>query len=180
MLRSILGVGLLALVTGCEPKPRAPSLENEAVFQDNKLNVRFVAPEGWVLFARSSVPPGPVTKPIRIVAYHRGSSDGGADLELYIADFPANKPLMEYLKEHPVGPEKWKETGTPTPLQLEASSGIKHQLVSVHQAHRQREIWEFRRKGDRVYLMICSAMTADRSTRDQAERAVKSITFPQD
>ena len=169
----------ISLITGCEQTPRAPSLANEAVFQDSSLGVRFVAPEGWVLYARTTPPGGIVTKPIRIVGYQRPATDGRADLELYIADYPKSKSLIEYLREHPIGPEKWLEKSS-SDLKIGSIEATNHLLVSVHQSFRQRDVWEIRRKGDRVFLFICSAMTSDRGVRDQARRAVESVTFQLD
>jgi hypothetical protein len=132
------------------------------------------------MYARTNPPAGVVSKPTRIVAYIRTTIDGRGDLELYIADYPANQTLMEYLKEHPIGPDKWQEKGPPTEVNLASSTAKLHSLNTGPQGKWIRDVWEIRRKVDRVFLFICSAMTADRGVRDQARRAVESVTFQLD
>ena len=177
----LFGLLMLGLAgTGCEPAPRAPSLENTTIYQDATIGLRFLAPQGWILYARTVTPRGTVDKPIRLVGYQRGTPDGRADLELYIADYPAEKGLMNYLAEHPIGPEKWQLKGEPTTVNFNGVQAKKYLLVSVHQSFRQRDFWEIRRSDQRVILFICTAMTADRSTREQASRAVETATFELD
>lgn len=171
---------LLGFGMGCEPTPKAPSLDNVAVYQERVVGIRFLAPEGWILYARTMPPRGRVEKPIRLVGFQRGTADGRAELELYICDYSASQSLNEYLKAHPIGPERWKELTPPQPVTLGGVSGLKHTWVTEKQAARQRDLCELRREGDRVFLFVCTAMTMDRSTRDQARRAVETVTFQVD
>ena len=43
------------LLAGCQPKPKAPALLDEPVFQSDE-GFRFLVPEGWIMAARGNVP----------------------------------------------------------------------------------------------------------------------------
>src|SRR5688572_22928786 len=60
---AVSAVALLAL--GCSSdRPKAPPLTNEAVYQNDKIGLRFLTPEGWKVTARTDLPPGQLPRPV--------------------------------------------------------------------------------------------------------------------
>src|SRR5580700_9168564 len=99
-------VGLLAsfaALGGCTERPKAPPLVNEAVYQYESTGLRFLTPEGWSITSRAIRPPGPLTKPMLLVAYHEKQGEHPAALELLAADLPEDADLEKYLLENRLG-----------------------------------------------------------------------------
>src|SRR5688572_19251430 len=88
-------LAVLALA-GCDGKPRAPALTTEAVYTSDAIGLTFVAPEGWVLFAKATPPPGKYDRPLRMVAYQQAAGDSRTNFELYAIDLPDGQGLMSY------------------------------------------------------------------------------------
>src|SRR5262245_1447579 len=87
----------LALLLGCTPKPVAPALRDEPVYQNDQEGFRFLVPEGWSQNARTEVPPGPVEKERLLVQYKRRPPAKPATLEVSMADLPSSTNLATYL-----------------------------------------------------------------------------------
>ena len=171
---------LLAALTGCDDRPRAPALTNEAVYSDSTSGLTFVAPEGWVLYAKVNLPEDrKLDYPQRLVAYRVGGGDRAGGFELYALDLPAGQGLLDYLAEpkKAIGAEKWTTPkGQPTEETINGATATRYVQTSLRKADRRRELIEFRRP-DRTYLFTMTYKASDTQTREQAQRAVQSATW---
>ena len=169
---------LLAVLAGCEDKPRAPALTTEAVYSDSDAGLTFVAPEGWVLYAKVNLPADhKLGHPQRLVAYRVGGGDRNGSFELYALDL-GGKGLLEYLAgpKMAIGAEKWTDKGKPTEETINGTNATRYLQVGAGKADRRRELIEFRRP-DRTYVFVLSYKATDTQTREQAQRAVQSATW---
>jgi hypothetical protein len=87
---------------GCAERPKAPPLVNDTVYQNDKIGLRFLAPEGWSIASRADLP-ATLPKPIILVAYHTSKGDLSAELEVLAADLPEGSDYGEFLIEHRIG-----------------------------------------------------------------------------
>src|SRR5689334_537493 len=94
--RMVLLLVVMLLGLGCQPKPKAPALLDEPVYQTDE-GFRFLVPEGWIMSARANVPPGPVEKERLLVQYRRASGESQATLEVSMMDLPEDADLAAYL-----------------------------------------------------------------------------------
>jgi hypothetical protein len=164
----------LAALVGCESRPQAPALANEAVYENDAAGVRFVAPEGWVTSGKSALPPGTFEKPVRLVSY--SASAGHAGLDLYAIDLPAGQELPAYLEQHAIGADKWVAKG---PGKAETINGVpatRYVHTSAKKGDRTRELTAFAR-GARSYVFVLVYANSDGSARDAGRRAVESVTW---
>src|SRR5262245_5986978 len=83
--RAVLAASLLVLV-GCSNRPHAPPLTTEAVYQNDAIGLRFLAPAGWPVQSRATLPAGRLTKPIILVSYQRVPGDKPAEFKVLAAD----------------------------------------------------------------------------------------------
>src|SRR4051812_863538 len=108
---------LVLPVAGCaDPRPKAPPLANDAVYQNDKIGLRFLVPEGWLVASRADLPPGPLTKPLVLAGYQNPRGERPADLEVLAADLPADADPGTFAAGHRVGPDKWAPTGPGVPV----------------------------------------------------------------
>src|SRR5213594_4361713 len=94
-IRALLPFVMLA--AGCSDRPKAPPLVNESVYQNERVGVRFLAPEGWSITSRSEVPPGPLARPVLLVSYVQSKAEKAAEFELLTAELPEFDDLGRYL-----------------------------------------------------------------------------------
>jgi hypothetical protein len=177
----ILRIPLLAVavacLAGCDEQPRAPALVNEAVYTNDAIGLSFVAPEGWVLFAKAELPPGQHDRPMRLVAYQQTAGDTRTNFELYAIDVPKDQGLMAYLAKQPIGPEKWKARGEPAAVTINGARAVRYSEAGIaNRSDMRRDLVEFRRP-DRVYLFVTTYKASDAKAREQATRAVESATW---
>lgn len=182
MRPSCVMLSLVLLVTapaGCEEKPRAPALTTEAVYSNTDAGLTFVAPEGWVLYAKVNLPAGhKLDRPQRLVAYQVGGGDRKGSFDLYALDLPAGQGLPEYLAgpKMAIGAEKWTDKGKPVEETINGVKATRHVQAGAGKADRRRELVEFRRP-DRTYVFTVTYKASDTQTREQAQRAIQSATW---
>jgi hypothetical protein len=164
-----------AAACGCADRPRAPALTTDAVFEDARVGLRFVVPDGWVMGMRAVPPPGPLAAPTRLVRYQSTTPDRAADLELLAIDLAESTDIAQYLADYHAAGKKW--TAGPTePLTVNGVSGSRYEYSAAAQQGFRREVSAFRR-GGRVYLFMTTHGAADTDSRDQVRRAVASIVW---
>jgi hypothetical protein len=169
--------GSLALLAGCDGKPRAPALTTEAVYTSDAIGLTFVAPEGWVLFAKATPPPGKYDRPLRMVAYQQTAGDTRTNFELYAIDLPDGQGLLAYLAKEPIGAEKWADKGPPAAETVNGAAATRYtQAGTGPRADWRRDLVEFRRP-DRTYLFVTTYKASDTRAREQARRAVETATW---
>ena len=87
-------------MTGCTPRPSAPALRDDPVYQNDREGFHFLAPEGWQQSVRSDIPPGKVDKERPLVNYQRNTGVTPASIRVSLADLPASTDiLLEALAE---------------------------------------------------------------------------------
>ncbi len=160
----------LGLVTGCDAGPRAPALVTETVFADPAAGVTFVTPDGWAIAGRSTLPAGPLSRPIRLVSYFRPGGKVRAEFDVYVADLPAGADVLAYLASHPFGAEKWTAAGPPTPA---APGGTRYAYTAPRgKQTARREVVAVPRSGR--HLLFVTTAPADDPAFDQTRPAVQS------
>jgi hypothetical protein len=170
---------LLAALAGCDSRPRAPALTTEAVYSNSDSGLTFVAPEGWVLYAKVNLPADhKLDRPQRLVAYQVGGGDRKGSFDLYALDIPEGQGLLEYLAgpKMAIGAEKWVTKGPPAEETINGVKATRHIQVSPGKADRRRDLIEFRRP-DRTYVFTTTYKASDTQTREQVQRAIQSATW---
>jgi hypothetical protein len=173
--RLIVLLALLLLVAGCAERPKAPPLVNDTVYHNDKIGLRFLAPEGWSMSSRADLPPGTLPKPIILVGYHSKKGDT-AQLELMAADLPADSDLGKFLVENRIGSAVWT-LQPPEKLTINGVEATRHVLTrTASRGEVRREATAFRR-GERVYFFIVTFAANDPAARDAARQCVQSANW---
>jgi hypothetical protein len=152
-------------------------LRYEAVYQNDKIGLRFLAPEGWTIAMRSELPSGPLPKPVVLVGYVQSKGDKPAELQLLATELPEDKDLGAFLTEFRIGADKWGVKSGPEPVTVNGSAGTRYVMArgaGKNEFH--REATAFRR-GGRVYFFIITFGVADPDRRDQARKSVESAVW---
>ncbi|HEV3383642.1 MAG TPA: hypothetical protein VG097_02440 [Gemmata sp.] len=167
----------IAVVGGCTERPKAPPLINEAVYQYELIGLRFLTPEGWSITSRSTLPPGPLTKPMMLVAYHEKQGEHPAAFELLAVDLPEDTDMGKYLLENRLGKGLWTIKSPAEKITVNEAEATRY-LLSQQEGKTEhlREATVFRRAG-RVYLFIASFAPTDLGSRDQVRRSIESVTW---
>jgi hypothetical protein len=172
-----LRIAGVVILVGCNPRPRAPALENEPVYQNKREGFRFVVPEGWVQHAKADIPPGKTEKERLLVSYLRPVRGKPVFLEVSLADLPESRDLAAYLAESPYGTSKWRRVGTPLDLDINGVPATRYSYTTrVGKDDLIKEVTVFRR-GERVYLFAGVYPTGDSQSREQLRRAAASTIW---
>jgi hypothetical protein len=170
-------IAALLLACSCQPRPRAPALLDEPVYQNEREGFRFLVPEGWSMSARSDLPPGPADKERLLVQYRRSTADRPATFEVSMADLPEGTDLAAYLGGPAFGAERWKPSAAPQPLQVGGADATRFRFTArVDGADLAREVTAVRR-GGRIYFFTVLAPPADTTAPEQVRRAVGRIVW---
>src|SRR5262249_23226620 len=111
--RTVAAALLLTALTGCgSSRPRAPALQDEPVFENKQEGLRFLAPNGWKMRARTEVPAGKLTAERLLVEYQNLNPDRPANLEVIMADVSPSIGLPECAESRGQAPEEWRKTGS--------------------------------------------------------------------
>ena len=163
---------------GCNSRPRAPALRPEAVYQNEQEGFRFLAPEGWDVFARTALPPGPVPKEKLLIGYRKPSQEPRpATFEVSCADLPESADLTAHQAGPATAPHPWRPNKPAEPLSVGDVPATRITLAQGSgPAALTREVVAVRR-GGRVYFFSLTAAANDTASRDQARRAVASVVW---
>jgi hypothetical protein len=174
-----LPLALLAtvLAAGCTEKPKAPPLTNDAVYQNDKIGLRFLVPEGWVVSQRAELPPGSLAKPVVLAAYQNPKGERPTDLEVLAADLSPDDDTAGFLAEHNVGPDKWAPAGPAAGVTINGVTASRHVLVRQGGKEEYRREATVFRRGGRVYVFLIAYAAADPASRDAARKAVESAAW---
>ena len=119
----------LLIAGGCTEKPKAPPLVNDTVYQNDKIGLRFLAPEGWSVSSRAELPADALPKPIIVIAYHFNKGGTHSELEVLAADLSENAELGKFLAEHRIGAVAW--TLKPPPESVTINGSRRDSLCDV-------------------------------------------------
>src|SRR6516162_1803979 len=106
--RSSSSLMLIALALGCGDQPRAPSLQNEPVYQNSREGFRLLVPEGWTMHARGELPSGQLDRERMLVSYELLQTDKPATFQITAADLAADTDLKKYLSGTAFGIVDWQ------------------------------------------------------------------------
>lgn len=161
-------MGLIAVLVlaGCSRGPRAPALEDGAVYQNDQERFRFVVPNGWAQQMKTLLPPGRVAKERTLVLY-RCFEPSAASLEVSVRDFTAEESVERHLTKKEIAGAKWKMRGDPEPITLGGVAATRYYLeASVKDKRTFREV-VVRRRGERALLFNGMFLPGDTFRRDQ-------------
>jgi hypothetical protein len=174
--RAVLAACLL-VIAGCSNRPHAPPLTTEAVYQNDAIGLRFLAPAGWPVQSRATLLAGRSAKPIILVSYQRVPSDKPAEFKVLAADLASDTSLEHFLTDMQVGPETWSPPSAAQPLTVNGAEATRFvQSRTQGKEEYRREVTAFRR-GDRVYLFLVNFLASDAASRDAVRAAVGSVTW---
>lgn len=173
--RLLLPFALLA--AGCSDRPTAPPLVNEAVYRNEAVGVRFLAPEGWSVVSRADPPAGQLPRPVVLVSYMHSQGEKPAEFELVAADVPEGDDPGRFLAGHRIGGEKWAVKGPPEQVTVGGLPATRYVMTRRAGKDEYRREATAVRRGGRVYFFVVSFGAADPERRDQARRCVESVTW---
>jgi hypothetical protein len=175
-LASVLLAVVVMFGGGCHPKPKAPALIDEPVFQSEQ-GFRLLVPEGWTMAARGNVPPGPIEKERLLVQYHRASGDSPATLEASVMDLPEEVDLTEYLSQPSFSVRRWKPMGQAESIEAGGKRGTRLRFsAAIGGKESTKEVAAFRRDG-RVYLFTVLFSPKDATAPEQVRRSIDRLVW---
>ena len=175
--RDAVLTAFLLVVAGCSDRPHAPPLTTEAVYQNDAIGLRFLAPADWPVQSRAILPVGRLVKPIILVSYQRVPGDKPAEFRVLASDLAPEDPLEHFLAGLQVGPETWSAPAGAQPLTVNGTEATRFvQTRTQGKEEYRREVTAFRR-GDRVYLFLVNFPASDAASRDAVRTAVASVTW---
>jgi hypothetical protein len=183
-VRAILCLALALAAGGCRERPKAPPLVNEAVYQNDKIGLRFLPPDRWSVTSRADLPAGALSKPVILVAYQVGKGESSAELEVMAADVPEGTDLGQFLVAERIGAAAWALKPQVERVTVNGSEATRHVLTrkaakgEASKGEVVREATAFRR-GGRVYFFVTTFAATDASNRDAARQCVQSVTWSQ-
>jgi hypothetical protein len=172
-----LAIALLAL-SGCNSRPRAPALEDDAVYHNPDEGFRFLVPSGWKQRAKALTPRGKVADDYLLVQYARESSKGGESLfEVSLIDLPGSSDISALLSSSSHSYKEWRASGTPQQINVGGVQATRFTFAgSPSKTPMTKEVVVFR-KGERAYLFTGVFRTDDKQARDDIQGAVASIIW---
>lgn len=161
---------------GCRPKPKAPALIDEPVYQSDE-GFRFLVPEGWIMTAKGNVPPGPTEKETILVQYRLLRGDSGATLEISAVDLPEDADLADYLSGPSYSVRRWNLLGKAESIEAGGVSGKRFRFNGeVDSSELVKEVTAFRR-GGRVYFFTVLYSPKDTAAPEQARRSISRLVW---
>jgi hypothetical protein len=166
----------VVLVAGCHPKPKAPALLDELVFQSDE-GFRFLVPDDWIMAARGNVPSGSLDKECLLVQYRRAADETQATLEVSAADMPEDANLADYLSGPSFSATHWKQSGSSEKVEAGGRPGTRYRFTArVNRSELGKEVTVFRR-GGRVYFFTLLFAPADTNAPEQVRRAISQLIW---
>jgi hypothetical protein len=152
-------------------------LANEPLYQNDKIGLRFLAPEGWSLSSRAELPSGALPKPIVLVAYQLTRGDNPAELEVLAADLAERSDLGPFLIEHRIGAAKWTLKPPAEEVTIHGAAGTRLVLIRKSaKGETRREVTAFQR-GGRTFFFLITYSANDSAARDAARQSVESVSW---
>jgi hypothetical protein len=161
---------------GCRPKPKAPALIDEPVYQSDE-GFRFLVPEGWIMTAKGNVPPGPAETETILVQYRLNSGNSSATLEISLKDLPEDADLADYLSGPSYSVRRWNLVGKAESIEAGGLSGKRFRFNGkADSSELAKEVTAFRR-GGRVYFFTVLHSPKDAAAPEQARRSISRLDW---
>lgn len=162
---------------GCNAKPRAPALEDTAVYQNEREGFRFLVPTGWTQRAKSDAPRGKHATEQMLAQFMGRTGGGTAMLEVSLADLDAAEELGGWLAKPSHSVAKWTSAGKSEEIDVNGVTATRYVLQGERaKAPYTKEVAAFRR-GERVYFITAIFTSTDADARVQVRRAVASTMW---
>ncbi len=175
LLAAMLALAVL-LVWGCQPKPKAPALIDEPVFQSEE-GFRFRVPEGWIMAARANVPPGPIEKERLLVQYRRAGGESNSTLEVSLVDLPEDADLAAYLSRPSYSAHHWNQLEQVESIEAGGASGKRFRFSAwVDGKELAKEVTAFRR-GGYIYFFTLLYPPKDAAAPEQVRRSIGRLEW---
>ncbi len=175
-----VGPGLVLLlvgVAGCPPRPHAPAIQDEPVYQNSQEGFKFVPPEGWKMHGRAEFPPGPMPDEHLLVEYKRLSAEKAASLEVSMIDVAPEIDLASGLPDRGGEFGTWKLQGAVERLEIGGRPAARAVFAGQSGGENTHKEIVAVRRGRRVYYFTGIFLAGDGRARDQVRRAVASVSF---
>jgi hypothetical protein len=164
-------------VSGCSNKPRAPALEDDAVYHNAQAGLRFRVPDGWKQRAKADLPRGRIENELVLVEYMRRDAEGTALLELSVTDMPTAGDTLPFLAEASHGAGKWQAAGAAQQISVNGAAATRLTFTGGQpKAPMAKEVVVFR-CGERTFLMTGVFKSTDKQAREQVRAAVASTIW---
>jgi hypothetical protein len=168
------GVAML-MTTGLRPRPHAPQLRNDPIYQNRNAGLRFRVPEGWIQYANADFITGQAAKERLLVAY-RAPDSRAAELEVSYMDANETEILEEYLAKASNGVSQWRQVGKEESL---SGAGPATRLIFAGASARDKLIKEIvaYRRGAKTFLVSGYFAPNDREAREQIRHAIETVEW---
>ncbi|MFL5340756.1 MAG: hypothetical protein ACJ8F7_11445 [Gemmataceae bacterium] len=174
MRRTGLVVAALAVLAGCSDRPRAPSLGDEPEFNNSHEGLRFLAPVGWVLSAKSNLPPDSSPKERSLVMYHSPPTAPPARFEVSRADLPEAADLKAFAAAPSYGSEGvWQPAGEPAAVTVGGRPAARFRFTNQQRVKETTAV----RLGERVYFFNTVTTIADEEVRRQLRQTIADVKW---
>jgi hypothetical protein len=176
MMRTILLFGLLG-VTACSDTPRAPTLSNSPVYQNDNEGFRFLIADEWKMSSRGEVPPGKVDVQRVLVQYQRQFPSKPATIEVSRIDSKSLPELEAMLREISHGIPSWQPNDNSKPLEVSGVGGT--QLLfrgQTGKATMTKQVVIVPR-GEKNYLFTAIYREGDESARNHFQNLLASVVW---
>ena len=168
---------LVALACACADRPKAPPLTDEAVFQDDRVGLRFLVPAGWAVQSRAAVPDVPLSRTIVVASYRGPTGQRPPTLEVLAADVPADADLERWLAERGTGGETWVPRPPVKTVTINGAEATRFgQARAKGKEEYRRDVTAFRR-GPRVYFFVVRHSAAEPDVPEAVRSTMESITW---
>jgi hypothetical protein len=172
-----LSVAAVLLLGGCSPRPQAPALRNDPIYQDAAEGFRFAVPEGWTQRAAAKMPPGKADRERLLTAYVSPSESTPATFDVARIDLPPSADLDTYLAQPSYGVGQWLTAEPAQEITIYGMAATRWVFTGrLDKEEWTREVVAFRRR-ERVYLFSGMFPKADTKARDEIRHAVESTTW---
>jgi hypothetical protein len=180
MSRSICALlVLLALAfTGCTSRPRAPTLVNDAVYQNDEAGFRLEIPKNWAVQSKTILMRGEaVPQERKLIGYKLPDIDRPASFEISCMDMPEGADLVSHFTAGRTGPEAWRPSG---PIESIALGSVPaHRLIltfGTGAGALRKEVVAVR-SGGRVYFFTLVCAPDDVGSRETIRQELSRITW---
>lgn len=172
-MRRIQILLLAALVAGCEDRPRAPALSDDAAFDDSRHGLRFQAPAGWRQVARSNSPGDIADREFLLARFQSGIKDKPAVFEVTFIDISESVDVQRMLAAPSHSLKAWTPAGSAEAHTINGAAATRYAFT---QAGTNKDAFVFPR-GKRLYTFSIAYGTADQKSLDQFRESVKSVEW---